>query len=83
MLHDSYLSIFLTHGDDRGRFDSLADVTGEVVGSIHNMAKAAVILGHLNETAVLCLGQLIEILRVGTPKLIDVLVIIMADADVE
>lgn len=76
MLHDSYLSIFLTHGDDRGRFDSLTDVVGEAVGSIHDVAKAAVILRHLDETAVFCLGQFIEILRVGAPKLIDVLVII-------
>ena len=76
MLHDSNFSIFLIHGDDRGRFDSLADVAGEGVGSIHDMAKAAVILSHFDETTVFCLGQFIEILRVGTSKLIDVLVII-------
>ena len=38
MLHDSYFSIFLTHGDDRGRFDSLTDVAGEVIGCIHDVA---------------------------------------------
>ena len=34
--------------------------------------RAAVILSHLDKTAVFCLGQFIEILRVGTSKLIDV-----------
>lgn len=76
MLHNSYFSIFLTHRDDRGGFDTLSDVTGEIVGSFYDMAKTAIILGHLEETAMFCLGQFIEVQRVGTSKLIDILVII-------
>ena len=37
---------------------------------------AAIILRHLNESAILGLGQFVEILRIGTSELVDVLVVI-------
>ena len=76
MARNFYQTIFVAHRDDRGRLHSPANALNKGIGEIHHVMRAAIVLSHLDETAVGFFRQLIEILRVRTTELVNVLVVI-------
>ena len=77
----SYLTIIITHRQNRGCLKSIPYRLDKIVCCSNNEAWAAIVLRHLNETSTRFLAQLIHILRVWATKLIDILVVIANSND--
>ena len=69
-------SVFFSHGEDRGSFDSFSDDFGKFVGETDRMACASVVLGHFDKPTAAFLGQAVHVFRVRTAEFVDVLVVV-------